>query len=133
MSKRPPAPGWWTSQVIGREDPYDAWYPNVMVTYHAVTRTTEGKRKFRELCRRSADLYGMYYDLVPEDDRGVCTEWKTVFKLYAPITETSSHADLSDILVATLATKQTRLTPAWLAKWKRKWGKIRKVIQRDKL
>lgn len=126
-------PGWWSSQIIGRTDPYDEWMPNLMVSYHCVPRTVETKRRFRELCRKSPDRYGVYYDLISEDDRKVWSKWNTVFKLYAPVTRISSHEALTDELLVVLETKSTRGSAPWIARWKKKFGRYKKAIQRARL
>ena len=129
-------PGWWSSQILGRKDPYEAWMPNVMVSTHNVPRDGVTKRRFRELCRQAPDRYGIYYDLVFEDERRTQrpSAWATVYKLYAPIRVGGiSHVDLTNELVAVLENRTTRGSPKWVTRWTKKYGCWKKAIRQMRL
>ena len=126
MRRREHPPGCWLSQRIGRRDPYERWMPDVAVVCHQIPRSALCKQRFREFCRQRTDRYGMYYDVIGEDDRRHSTPyWGTVFKLYGP----SAHkGQLMDDLLPLLETTATKGSPTWVARWKKKMRAIKKRL-----
>ena len=113
---------------MGRRDPYERWMPDVAVVCHQIPRSAACKQRFRAFCRLRTDRYGMYYDVMWEDDRRaapLARRWGTVFKLYGP----SAHkGQLIDDLLPLLETTATTGSPTWAVRWKKKMRVIKKRL-----
>ena len=109
-------PGWWSSQVFGRKDPYEAWYPDVMVAYHLAPKSMQIKKRFRLYCKRMKDHYGIYYDVLQEQTDK--PHFFTVYKLYGQRPPAGIKLDLTQELLPLLRTRAMRGDPSWIRRWK---------------
>ena len=100
--------------------------PDVAVTCHQIPRSSVCKQRFRAFCRQRTDRWGMYYDVIGEDDRRRSTpDWGTVFKLYG---SSADRDQLTADLLPLLETSATRGSPPWVKRWKKTMRAIKKRL-----
>lgn len=109
-----------------KQDPYEAWYPDVRVAVQMVPCCSSRQlQKFRQYCVRRPGRWGCYYDLIQAetlsfDQQSVAT----CFKLYGKHPSLGIPMDLVKELCDVLETKQTRGGPSWIATMKKKLGLV---------